>query len=157
MGKWMDLARQLEQEAAGNVVDNRGVRDVSPPNVAIVPNVHASPSLPADLQCGLDKLRTMPAPRIQRPEIWDEIVRDALRIATEGWASQAIALGWDPLLLWGVEASNEPDDFSLAVELAGREIQAVDEHRFYLRKGDVRSFFGKRPHDCLSKFLWELG
>jgi hypothetical protein len=157
MGKWMDLALQLEQEAAGNGMDNRDVRDVSPPIVAIVPNVHAGPSLPPDLIAGLDKLRTMRPPRIQRPELWVEIVRDGLQVGTH-WASQAISLGWPPLYLFGCEPSSDPDqwDESLAVQLAGRVIRAVDADRFYLRDGDVRSIFERRPRPGLSKFLWEL-
>ncbi len=114
--------------------------------------------LAANLMAGLDKLRTMAAPRITKPEVWPEIVADSLRIETEGWASQALALGWDARSLWGVEPSADPDpwDYSLAVMLAGRSIRAVDEHRFYMRNGDVRSFFERRPRPALTKYLWEI-
>jgi len=157
MGKWMDLAIQLEREVAGEVgLDNSDNSDVSTPNVAIVANVHASPSLSPDIVAGLDKLRTMRCPRIQRPDLWDEISADALRIATEGWATQAIALGWESLQVFGYQPSDDPDDFSLAVELAGRSIVAVDESRFYLRRGDVRSFFDRRARPLLARYLWDF-
>jgi hypothetical protein len=112
-------------------------------------------ALPADLMAGLSKLRAMRTPRIHRPELWAGIKADAMRIAAEGWASQAMSLGWDAYALWGVEPSNDPDEFSLAVELAGRSIRAVDEHRFYMRDGDVRSFFERRARPALTKYLWE--
>ena len=101
----------------------------------------------------------MPAPRITKPAAWPEIVADAVRIADEGWAGQAISLGWEPMHLFGVEPSSDPDtwDYSLAVTLAGRDIRVVDAERFYLRQDDVRSFFDRRPRPALSKFLWELG
>ncbi|MGE3745391.1 MAG: hypothetical protein AB7G25_06725 [Sphingomonadaceae bacterium] len=124
----------------------------------VTPQNREGHGLEPDLIAGLDKLRTMPAPRITKPEVWPEIVSDSLRIETEGWASQALALGWDARSLWGVEPSADPDpwDYSLAVVLAGRSIRAVDEHRFYMRDGDVRSFFERRPRPTLTKYLWEI-
>ena len=113
-------------------------------------------TLSDDLILGLKRLRAMPLPRIRRPELWGEIKADALRIATDGWAAQAMALGWSALDLFGVEPSSDPDEFSLAVDLASRPILAVDERRFYLRKGDVRSFFERRERPALTKYLWEL-
>jgi hypothetical protein len=113
-------------------------------------------SLPAELRLGLKRLRLMSPPRIVRAQTWSSIVASGLLIATEGWASQALALGWEPLHLFGYQPSDDPDEFGLAVELAGREIKAVDEQRFYLRDGDVRSFFENRPRPLLTKFLWDL-
>jgi len=112
--------------------------------------------LPTDINAGLEKLRAMRCPCIRRPELWDEMKADALRIATEGWATQAIALGWELLQIFGYQPSDDPDDFSLAVELAGRSIVAVDESRFYLRQGDVRSFFGRRERPLLKRYLWDF-
>ena len=156
MGKWMDLAIQLEREAAGSDVDNRDDKDIRCPIVANVANVHAARSLSPEIIAGLNKLPTMPAPRIRRPELWDAIKTDTLRIAAEGWSTQAIALGWEPLHLFGYQPSDDPDKFSLAVELAGRSIVAVDESRFYLRRGDVRSFFDRRECPLLTRYLWDF-
>jgi len=116
---------------------------------------HAFPQFVLD---GLVRLRMMEPPRITKPEVWPRIVASALQIATDGWASQALALGWDGRSLWGVEPSADPDprDYSLAVLLAGRSIRAVDEHRFYMRDGDVRSFFERRERPSLTKYLWEI-
>ena len=115
--------------------------------------------VPEKIQAGLHELRVMRTPRVQYPELWAGIVNDAWRIAAEGWATQALSLGWDAYSLWGVEPSRHPDtwDYSLAVVLAGRSIRAVDEQRFYLRDGEVRCFFEKRPRTSLTQFLWELG
>jgi len=119
------------------------------------PNIEAG-GLADDLRPGVRKLSTMHCPRIRRPELWDEIKTDALRIATEGWAAQAMALGWEPLQIFGYQPSDDPDDFSLAVELAGRTIVAVDESRFYLRRGDVRNFFERRECPLLTHYLWDF-
>lgn len=118
---------------------------------------HETKPLPGDIIAGLAKLQRMRAPKIKRPELWAAIVRDGLQIGTH-WASQAIGLGWEPLHLFGVEPSPDPDpwDHSLAVVLAGRSIRAVDEQRFYLREGDIRSLFERRARPALSCFLWEL-
>lgn len=113
-------------------------------------------SLPAELRLGLKRLRLMATPRIVMPQAWPRVVASGLLIATEGWASQAMSLGWDAYALWGVDPSADPKDFSLAIELASRSIRAVDEDRFYLREGDVRSFFARRECPALSKFLWEV-
>jgi hypothetical protein len=110
-----------------------------------------------DLIAGLEKLRTMRCPRIQRRELWAEIVRDGLQIGTN-WAAQAIGLGWDPLHLFGYEPSADPDQWndSLAVMLDGRPIRAVDATAFYLQDGERRIVFNRRPRPSLSQFLWEL-
>jgi len=129
-----------------------------PEKIAEIAGIAARP-LPEDVAKGLVKRRLMLPPRITNPVVWPEIVADAVRIADEGWAAQALGLGWEPLHLFGVEPSTDPDtwDYSLAAMLAGQSIRAVDEQRFYLRDGEVRCFFEKRPRPALSKFLWELG
>lgn len=126
------------------------------PVTHIAPQSSAGLGLAPDISGGLERLRIMRRPRIKRPELWDEIKADALRIATDGWGSQAIALGWEPLHLFGYQPSDDPDDCSLAVELAGRSIVAVDADRIYLRSGDVRSFFEKRERPLLTRYLWDF-
>src|SRR6185312_4831415 len=98
-----------------------------PEKIAEIAGIAARP-LPEDVAKGLVKLRLMPPPRITNPVVWPEIVADAVRIADEGWAAQALGLGWEPLHLFGVEPSTDPDtwDYSLAAMLAGQSIRAVD-------------------------------
>jgi hypothetical protein len=127
--------------------------------LADVPIAHAvskRQGVPADILAGLDRLRGMRRPRIQRPELWQGIVSDTLRIETDGWGGQALALGWEPLLIFGYQPSDDPEEFSLAVELSGRSIVAVDKDRFYLRHGDVRRFFENRPRPLLTRYLWDF-
>lgn len=119
----------------------------------------AATALPRELADGLFKLRMMPPPRITKTEVWPEIVADAVRIAEEGWATQAIDLGWHPLHLFGVESSNDPDtwDYSLAVIMEGWAIAAVGAEFITLRKGNACRPFKNRPRPALTKYLWELG
>jgi len=119
------------------------------------PNIEAG-GLADDLRAGVRKLSTMHCPRVQRPELWDEIKADVVAICNQNWAAQAMALGWEPLQIFGYQPSDVPNDFSLAVELAGRFIVAVDESRFYLRQGDVRSFFERRERPLLTRYLWDF-
>lgn len=156
MGKWLDLAVQLEAEETPH--DKRDASDTCPPSVASVAFVTPPISLPADIAAGLVRLRNMRPPRVQRPELWGEIVRDALRIETEGWAVQAIGLGWDAYAIWGVEPSSDPDQWNegLAVQLAGRPIRAIDATAFYIQDGDRRILFNRRPRPGLTKYLWDL-
>jgi len=118
----------------------------------------AAPPLPREVVDGLVKLRMMPPPRITKPDVWPEIVADAVRIADEGWAAQAIDLGWDPLDLFGWEPSANPDpwDYSLAVIMEGWPIVDVSADFITLRKGNVSRPFKNRPRPALTKFLWEM-
>jgi len=131
----------------------------SGPDRHISENAAAVAFLPPLIAAGLDRLRTMRCPRIQRPELWAEIVRDGLRIATDGWASQALSLGWNALALWGVEPSAEPDtwDHSLAVSMEGWPIVDVTANFITLRRGNASRPFRNRARPSLSQFLWELG
>src|SRR5665213_1163529 len=155
MGKWMDLAAQLEAGAGSE--DNRDNRDNSPPNVPIVPNVPGL--LPPDLSDGLESLRAMAAPRITRPEVWPEIVSDALLLARDGWAETAMALGWSPLQLWGCspDRGGNPADDGLAVWLAGRRVLLIDGASCIVESGPkARAVFSRRPA-AGAVFLWQLG
>lgn len=131
MGKWLDLAARLEEEAATGAV--RSIRSIrsndrvdSPPNDPNGPNRTAS--LPEPFSRGLAALRSMPAPRMKQPEFWPIIVRDCVSLETNGWASRALALGWHPLNLWGVsEAVGGIADLEgLGVWLCGRRILLLD-------------------------------
>jgi hypothetical protein len=84
-------------------------------------------------------------------------VADALRLASEGWAQQALALGWEPLQLFGFR-DDEPDDCQgLAVWLVGRRALLLDEGSCMVEDGPRSySIFNRRPMDG-AVFLWEIG
>lgn len=154
MGKWLDLAAQLEAEP-GNW-DNRDDSDNSPANVPNVPNVPYS--LPATIRAGLVSLQAMAAPRITRPEIWPGVVADALRLSSEGWAAQAMGLGWSPLDLWGCSpvTRGNPDHDGLAVWLDGRRILLLDERTCIVNAGTgARAVFTRR-RSTGAALLWNI-
>lgn len=105
--------------------DNRA--DPAPLEGAFVPNVPNVTALPADVRSGLVWLSTAPAPGVLGAELWPEIVRDAQGIASNGWAVQALGLGWTPLDLWGAvtNADGDPSADGLAVKLEGRRVLAL--------------------------------
>ena len=158
MGKWMDLAAQLEREATEGRLGNRDNSDISSPIVPIVTIVHSSRCLPVNMAVGLDKLRTMRPPRITNAAVWPQIVADAVSLADGGWARQAIDLSWDPLHLFGWEPSTDPEiwNYSLAVATNGWPVVDVSTDCITLRKGNVSRPFKKRPRPALTRYLWEL-
>jgi hypothetical protein len=116
-------------------------------------------SLPAPIQAGLEVLRSKRAPRLARPELWPGIVSDALRLAREGWAGKALALGWDPLQLWGCSPlkGGDVDREGLAVCLAGRQVALLDELTAIMEsQAGTHSVFRRRPTDG-ALLLWDLG
>jgi hypothetical protein len=114
--------------------------------------------IPADAAQGLHRLGAARCPPITRPAVWPEIVADALRLIDEGWATQALALGWLPLHLWGCspeKGGNEAQD-GLAVVLAGRRIILLDDRSAIIESGaGTRRVFSVRPMTG-AILLWEL-
>lgn len=131
------------------------------PALAGLASLAGAACLPADLVDGLAELRSCPAPRITRPEVWPVVVADALRLADDGWASQALGLGWGPVDIWGCspDVGGNPDHDGLAVWLAGRRVLLLDERTCIVEAGPVaRSVFTRRqPPPAGAVFLWELG
>lgn len=154
----MTYLAQLEQR-----ISEMGLHDQppKPPEAPFVGFGGASDShkptnlrLPDDLRAGLNKLRVMIAPPITKPEVWPVIVEDAVGIASGGWARMALALGWNPLDLFG--CSPDGDFEGLAVWLAGRRLVLVDERSAIVAEGDRRSVFNRRGTEG-AMFLWDLG
>lgn len=118
----------------------------------------AAQPLSDDLTKGLARLQSMRPPRITNPAVWPEIVADAIRLANEGWAAQAIDLGWDAMHMFGVEPGADPDpwDYSLAVVMEGWPIVSVEADFITLHRGNATRPFKNRPRPALRKFLWEL-
>ena len=156
MGKWLDLAARLEAGDGGG--DNRDERDESPPIGPIVPNVLHG--LPADVLRGLAALPKMAAPRITRPDVWPTVVADAVRLAAEGWATQALALGWKDKELFGTCGlpGGDSTQEGLAVWLAGRRVLLLDALSCIVDvgAGTKAVFYGRsvRPGGV---FIWDLG
>jgi hypothetical protein len=115
--------------------------------------------LPGELVTGLLKLQSMPMPRITLPPVWPEIVADARRLGAEGWAVQALALGWKPLELFGCcgRADSDQMQAGLAVWLAGRRVLLLDALSCMVEDGQGRSIFYGRSVAPGGVFLWDLG
>jgi hypothetical protein len=120
--------------------------------------------LPAHLAADLRRLEGMSAPRkIERAENWRAVVADALRLARDGWASSAIALGWTAADLFGVGASDSWDYEGLAVWLRGRSILLLDERKAVVegptgREAFIRGGMGHGTHPTVTPvMLWEFG
>ena len=129
-----------------------------PENAPIVPNVTNVTGLPADVLSGLERLKVASAPRLMRPERWPIAVADALRLAVDGWAAQALGLGWSPLDLFGaVPASGgDPTADGLAVKLQGRKVLALCGSFATVADTGGRSFL-HRGNNGGARLLWELG
>jgi hypothetical protein len=86
------------------------------------------------------------------------VLADAARLASEGWASQALALGWSPFDLFGAIASQDgdPDGNGLAVWLRGRKVLAVTETCASVEESGGRAYFNRRERSG-AVLLWELG
>jgi hypothetical protein len=96
----------------------------------------------------------MAAPALEQPDVWPEIVADALHLAEDGWAEKAIALGWQPMHLWGAHLY-EP---GLAVWLRGRRILMIDAtHCAVSDRPGAYSCFTRREPAEQAVYLWEYG
>ena len=114
---------------------------------------------PAEIARGLAALRTLAAPLGVDCNGWRQVVADAGRLIAEGWAEDALALGWTALDLFGCEPLGSDDDYrnGLAVWLIGRPLVLLDADSAIARV-DARRFVFSRKRDrsgCV--LLWELG
>lgn len=156
MGKWIEMARAMEAKAGCDKRDNRDNRADGGAIVPIVTSV--THTLPADLSDGLRALRSMLRPAMANPQNWSGIVRDCLALADDGWAVQALALGWEPLHLWGVSPAigGFVDLEGLGVWLNGRRILALTEASCIVQDGpSARSIFNRRPMGG-AVLIWDL-
>lgn len=151
MGKWMDLAAQLEAEAGScDNSDNSAKNAPNGTNGAKVTGL-----LPPPIIAGLERLQVMPAPSVTRPEVWPAVVADALRIAAEGWAATALKVGWEAVHLFGCLPDGGWGDEALAVWLNGRSIDSLTADYAAANVGNVWSWF--TPRDVPGRvYLWDL-
>ena len=116
-------------------------------------------SLPVPIAEGLKRLTNMRVPRRIIVDEWRAVVADALRLAEEGWAAQAMAHGWSALDLFGatINPDGDPACDGLAVWLRGRPLLALTEERAAAEDGP-RSwsyFLPCRPPGAT--LLWDIG
>lgn len=82
--------------------------------------------LAPDLASSLRRLEQMPPPpRVNSREVWGEVVRDAMRLAREGWAATAIGMGWDATDLFATGPNDDGERDCLAIWLAGRKLSLL--------------------------------
>jgi hypothetical protein len=152
MGRWLQLADELESSdpPRANSVNSAVTADAGP----IGPNDTNGTGSSPDLRKGLDRLARMAAPALVEPDVWPGIVADALRLAEDGWAEKAIALGWDPMHLWGAHLH----DPGLAVWLRCRRIVMLDAACCAVSDGPgAWSHFTRRQPAEGTVYLWEYG
>jgi hypothetical protein len=149
MGKWLELAEQLEAH------DNSDDSANSPPIVTNVANVSG---LPSSLIEGLERLRTMPAPRVRNTSAWRLAVADALALARDGWAERALSLGWGVSELFGAVAAVDgcADDDGLAAWLQGRKLSVMSGTFALVEVDGLRSYFNRHDRGG-TRLLWEFG
>ena len=115
--------------------------------------------LPEHLAAALQRLRSRSAPRGVNPAAWSEVVADAARLARDGWAAQALALGWSDLDLFGAvaDAEGDPSADGLAVKLGGRRVLAMCETFATIAGPDGGRCWHYRGNNEGAVLLWELG
>jgi len=148
MGRWAERAAELAAEAS----IRRGDDASDQANGANGTN--GMGALPLSVSQGLMRLRTMRPPRrLLTPANWAGVVADAEALVVEGWAGQALRLGWQPIELFGVS-----DDFDgLAVWLNARKMVLLDERMAIAIDigGRSRFYFNRRAPDRATVMLWE--
>ena len=86
--------------------------------------------------------KALPPPRkIEKVASWHAVVEDAMRLAREGWAAKARALGWSVADLYGVGPVDSYEFEGLAIWIAGRSIGMLDDRHAVVIDGNRRDMF----------------
>jgi hypothetical protein len=112
---------------------------------------------------GIAWLREMPPPRTYPPHAWQQLIVDAERFL-DGWAVQAVALGWRDWELFGCHRRapwRRLDGMGLVLLLRGDEIAALTESEAAIRtRTSARQTYRRKPRDPLHPaercLVWEL-
>jgi hypothetical protein len=162
MASWRDFAQRSDPPDAADAISAISAKsptDAAPEAPNGTNGTNGTAALPAALAAGLPRLREMGVPRGVKPGPWAEVVADSLRLASEGWAYQALSLGWSALDLFGAitDPKGDPHGDGLAVWLSGRKVLALSaECAAVLNGKSGRSYF-MRPSAPGARLLWELG
>ena len=161
MASWRDYARS---ESDGP--DDRAISAISAKSPALAAveapngtNGTNGTDFPSTVVAGLKRLDAMGVPKGGDPRAWRLAVKDAAALVTEGFAVQALGLGWSPLDLFGGQLAKSGDPYAdgLAVWLQGRRVVALtDAHAIATDANGGRHFFN-RPRAPGSTLLWALG
>lgn len=161
MASWRDFARKEDEHPAGRA--NSANSAISPALTAVeAPNGTNGTNgagLTSVIAAGLKRLDTMGVPKGGDPRAWRLAVKDAAALVAEGFAVQALCLGWSPLDLFGGQLAKSGDPYAdgLAVWLQGRRVVALtDAHAIATDANGGRHFFN-RPRAPGSTLLWALG
>lgn len=120
-------------------------------------------SLPIGLEAGLRALARQTPPRLVNNDQWRAAVRDALRLASEGWATIALTMGWTEHDVFGIGPVDDWEFSGLAVWLRGRSIVLLDGQCAVCADGNGRAVFnrGGIGHGIHPKvapvMMWEFG
>lgn len=116
-------------------------------------------ALAGTTSAGLTALDENRCPHGVKASAWATAVRDAKRLADDGWAAKALALGWTALDLFGAvtDRDGDPEADGLAVKLAGRKVLAISENFATVQDGENgRAYLHRRGSEG-GRLLWELG
>ncbi len=146
MGNWRDVAAAAANRRM-EPAQSRPLRD-----------------LPSGVVTGLRLLEQSSAPpKLERPASWRPVVADALRLANEGWAARALALGWSAHDLFGIGPVDDWEFSGLAVWLGGRTIVTLDSACAVAEGGQgfgsifIRGGMGHGTHPTITPvLLWEF-
>ena len=161
MASWRDYAARQGPEPGGcaNSANSAESPALAGPDAPIGTNGTNGTGLPPDIASGLKRLGSMGVPRGADLRAWALAVKDAGRLVDQGFAAQALGLGWSPLDLFGgqVDRSGDPYADGLAAWLQGRRVVALtDAHAIAIDVNEGRHFFN-RPRAPGSTMLWALG
>jgi hypothetical protein len=115
--------------------------------------------LPGTVGAGVAALDEARPPRGVPAEPWRVVVRDAQRLVSQGWAAQALGLGWSELDLFGAvtDKLGDPAADGLAVQLDGRRVLALCASFATVADANgKRSYFYRRDNEG-ARLLWALG
>lgn len=161
MASWRDYAARQGPEAEGCA--NRAISAESPalagPGAPIGTIGTNGTGLPADIATGLKRLGVMGVPRGADPRAWALAVKDAGRLVDQGFAAQALGLGWSALDLFGgqVDKAGDPHADGLATWLQGRRVVALTDAHAIATDANSRRHFFNRSRSPGAVLLWSLG
>jgi hypothetical protein len=121
-------------------------------------------ALPRQLLEGLERLHRSPPPARRPVAAWRAVTADALALAQSGWALDALALGWNPLDLFGCSMDGGAAFAGLAVWLEGDRLLLLDGASAIAARGNLRRVFNRRAviqarpgSGSEVRFLWNMG